>query len=105
MVICLRGDRVGDRIHQERHVVVDDADAHPAMAGLAAGRLDRDLELARLAPRRDLGEELGRFALSFSRQAMGLAGQGVARQRLANGLDQRLRQARMGSHELNGLRE
>ena len=53
----------------------------------------------------DLGEELGRFALGFSRQAMGLAGQGVARQRLANGLDQRLRQARMGSHELIGLRE
>ena len=36
-----RGDRIGDRIDEERHVVVDDADPHPPVAGFAADRLDR----------------------------------------------------------------
>ena len=42
-----RGDGIGDRIDQERHVVVDDADAHPAVAGLAADGFDRQRETRR----------------------------------------------------------
>ena len=66
-----RGDRVGDRIDQERHVVVDDADPHPAVAGLAAGGFDRERELAALAVRGDLGEEFGGVALGLAAQAPG----------------------------------
>ena len=79
-----RGDRIGDRIDQERHVVVDDADPHPPPAGLAAGRFDRERDFAALPPRRDRGEEVGRFALVLAGRSPGFAGQRVPRQRLAN---------------------
>ena len=61
------GDRVGDRIDQERHVVVDDADPHPPPAGFAAGRLDRQRDLALAAAAGDLGEEFGGLAFAFAR--------------------------------------
>ena len=60
-----RRDRIGDGIDQERHVVVDDADAHPAIAGLAAGGFDRQRKLAALAAGGDLGEEFRGFALGL----------------------------------------
>ena len=69
---------------QERHVVVDDADPHPAIAGLAAGRFDRQRKFAALARRGDLGEEFGGLALGFAAQSLGFAGKRVAGQRLAN---------------------
>ena len=37
-----RGERVGDRIDQERHVVIDDSDPHPAMAERPAERFEPD---------------------------------------------------------------
>jgi len=37
-----RGERIGDAVDQEGHVVVDDPDPHPAMAERAALRLDPD---------------------------------------------------------------
>ena len=79
-----RGDSVGDRIDQERHVVVDDADPHPALARFAAGRFNRKREFAALSLRRDGGEEIGGFALVVAGEVPGFAGQCVARQRLAN---------------------
>ena len=48
-----RRDRIGDRIDQERHVVIDDADAHPPPSGFAAGRFDRNRDLAALPLRAD----------------------------------------------------
>ena len=57
MVSWRRGDGVGDRIDQERHVVVDDADPHPPPARFAAGRFDRKRDFAACAGARDLGQE------------------------------------------------
>ena len=42
-----RGERVGDGIDEERHVVVDDPDPHAAMAGCAAERFDASASAAR----------------------------------------------------------
>jgi len=98
----VRGDRVGDGVDQERHVVVDDRHPHPALARLAAGRLDLQRQLAPLPLRRDLGEELRRLALRLPIEIVGFAGQCVLRQRLANRIDQRLGQAHVGSHEKGG---
>ena len=78
------GDRVGDRIDQERHVVVDDRDPHAPPAGFAAGRFDCDGDLAALPLGRDRGEEFRRFALGRRAQTVGFAGQRILRQRLAN---------------------
>ena len=57
MVRCRAGDRIGDRVHQERHVVVDDRQAHAAAARLAAGRFEADGQLAAAALSRDFGDE------------------------------------------------
>jgi len=78
------GDGIGDRIHQEGHVVVDDADAHAAVAGLAAGGFDFQREFAALAAGRHLAEELGGFTFGFAAEAMGFARQRVAGQRLSD---------------------
>ena len=72
-----RGDGVGDRIDQERHVVVDDADAHPAIARFAAGRLDRQREFAALAALGgDLGEEFGGLTLRLAATGPGFRREG-----------------------------
>ena len=93
------GDHVGDRIDEERHVVVDDPDPHTAAPGLSSGRLDLEGDVAALPACGDLGKEFRGFPLSFARQAVGLSRQGIPGQRLANGFDQRLGQARMDGHE------
>ena len=92
------GDRIGDRIHQERHVVVDDADAHAALARLAAGRFDGQCELAGFPLRGDLGEEFGGGPLGLAPKALGFAGKRVVGQRLTKRIDQRLGQAHVGRH-------
>ena len=76
------GDRVGDRIDQERHVVVDDAEPHPAAAGLAAGRFEADRDFAVAALAGDFGDEARRFFLFLGAEAVEFAGQGIADQRL-----------------------
>jgi len=93
-----RGDGVRDRIDQERHVVVDDPDPHPAASGLAASGFDTQRKLALAALRCDIGKELGGVPLGFAREALRLTWKGIAGQRLANRLDQRRVQARMGRH-------
>ena len=67
-------DRIGDRIDEKGHIVIDDADAHPPFAGLAADRFDLEPELA-LAPfRSHLREEFSGFSLALASQALGLGG-------------------------------
>src|SRR6185369_16998910 len=44
----LGGDRVGNGVDQKRHVVVDDADAHPAVTRLTPGGFNGERELAPL---------------------------------------------------------
>ena len=83
-----RGDRVGDRIDQERHVVVDDRQPHPALAGFAAGRGQLDRHFARLAPGRDLGDELRRLVLLGAGETVEFAGQGIGVERFAQQADE-----------------
>ena len=52
-----------------------------AVAGLAAGGLNRHGQLARLAARRELGEELGGLALAVAGQSLGFAGKRIPGQR------------------------
>ena len=54
------------RIDQERHVVVDDADPHPPLAGLAADRFDRQRDSPLRRRGGDFGEELGGLALAVA---------------------------------------
>ena len=98
------GNRVGDRIDQERHVVVDDRDAHPAAAGFAAERLDGQRDLARSAPGTDLGEEFGGVLFRRLAEIVGFPGKRISGQCFANQLDQRRRQARVNGHEMLMLR-
>ena len=79
-----RSDGIGDRIDQERHVVIDDADPHAPVAGLAADRLDFYCELALAPVGGDLGDEFGRVAFRFPAQSVGFTWQGVSSQRLPN---------------------
>jgi hypothetical protein len=58
-----------------------------------------------LPPSSDSREEFRGFALGFARKSVGFTGKRILRQRLANGFNQRLGQARMGSHEVIVLRE
>ena len=77
-------DGIGDGVDQERHVVVDDADAHPAVAGLAADGFDRQRKLARLAARGEGGEEFRGITFGFAAEALGLPGERVSGQRLSD---------------------
>ena len=56
-------DYIGDGINEERHVVVDDSDAHPPMARFAPGRFDGDGHLPCSSLRSNGGEELSRLLL------------------------------------------
>ena len=58
-----RANRTGDRIDQERHVVIDDCKMHPAVPGLAPARGKLDRDVARLAPGRDARDECRRCIL------------------------------------------
>jgi hypothetical protein len=80
----LPGNGIGDRIHQEWHIVIDDGDAHSAVARFAAGRLDRDLDFAWGSRSGHLGKEFSSLALGLTVEAMGFARQGMFSQRLAN---------------------
>ena len=93
-----RGDRAGDAVDQERHVLVDRDQPHPPAPGFAAGRFDLDRGRALAPDGGGGGDELGGFAQLLPVQAFGLAGKRIARQRGPQGIDYRLRQARMGRH-------
>ena len=79
-----RGDRVGDRVDQERHVVVDDRDPHPPPAGLAAGRFDAG---SRASPgwrsAATSAMKRGRLGLLRGAEAVEFAGQAHCREALA----------------------
>jgi hypothetical protein len=84
-----RRDRAGDRVDQERHVVIDDADAHPAMAELGAERFQPDQRRAGGPAHCAGGDELGRLPAIFLGEAFELAGQRAAAQQMAEAVDQR----------------
>ncbi len=100
-----RCDRVGDGIDQERHVVVDDPDAHAAVPGLTPGRFNCQGEFVLLPRCSNVREELSRLTLIFAPETLRFAGKRIPGQRLANGFNQRLRQARLDRHEKSVLHE
>jgi len=79
-----RGERVGHRIHQERHVVIDDGDAHSAVAGLAADRFDLECEFTTLSACGHCREKLGSFSLGFPAQPLGFTWKRMSGQRLSD---------------------
>src|SRR3546814_13643721 len=71
----VRVDRRCDRIEQERHVVIDDREPHPARARrVARQRLDREPRLARLASFGGRRDERGRFLLLGFAEGVKLGG-------------------------------
>ena len=98
-----RRDRVGDRVHQEGHVVIDDGDPHPPTAGFAAGRLDADCKLARLPGGGDICDEGSGLRLVFRPEAVQFPSQRIAHQRLLQPIDRR-RRASHHRHVLLKLR-
>ena len=78
----LRRDRRRDRIDQERHVVVDQRDAHEAP--LVGGGSERDRRFTRFPPGRRLEHETGRVAHLLGRERR-VAGQ----ERIADPVGQR----------------
>jgi hypothetical protein len=77
-------DCIRHRIHKKRHVVIDDANAHAAIAGLASNRFDLECKLPALPPCGHFGKELRGLAFSISREAPSLARQRVPGQRLSD---------------------
>ena len=82
-----RGDRVGDGIDQERHVVVDDADAHPALADLAAEGFEADEGDAGRAALRAGGGEAPRLDPLLLSEVGDLVREGTGDQRMGQGID------------------
>jgi hypothetical protein len=82
-----RGERVGDRIDQERHVVVDDADPHPAVAEHSAQRFEPDQGEAGRTARGAGGEELGGGEPVLVGEADDLARQGAVDEGMGEGVD------------------
>jgi hypothetical protein len=80
---AILGDGGRNGIHQERHVVVDDGDAHPAVTDLPAQRFQAHQGHAR-GPAIGAGQdELGGFPRRCFIEAIQLARQGVGAQPLA----------------------
>ena len=77
-------DRIGNAIDQERHVVVDDADAHAAIARFPADGFDGQGKFARLAARSERGKELRGAAFGLSAQTLGFTRERVSRQRFSD---------------------
>ena len=98
------GDGVRDRIDQERHVVIDDGDAHAPPAGLAARGFNRQSDFAALPLGADRSKEFSGFLLGRGRQANGFAGERILGKRLTNGLKRGASQAHNGGHEIDWLR-
>ena len=88
------GERVGDRIDQEGHVVVDDADPHPAMAERAAERLDPDEGDAGRPAGGAGGDELGGGDPVGVGELGELAGKGAVDERVGEGVDDLARRRR-----------
>ena len=76
-----RGDRAGDRIDQEGHVVIDDADPHPALAELAAERFQPDQRDAGRPALGAAGDEARRPRGILVGEVVELAGQRAVDQR------------------------
>jgi len=91
-------DRAGDAVDEERHIVVDEHQAHAAMPRLAAGRLDPQGQCAGFADRRGVGDERGRAALLIRAEPFNFPRQRIAQECLAERADDRLDAAGMGRH-------
>jgi hypothetical protein len=70
-----RGERGADRIHEEGHIVIDDAEPHAPMDAVAAGRFQRDCGLAGGAAGGQRRHEGGGFGLVGGGEIIGLSGQ------------------------------
>ena len=66
-----RGDRIADKVDEEWHIVVDDPDPHPPVAGVAADRLDLQCELTWPALGSDASEEFRGLPLRLSTRVHG----------------------------------
>ncbi len=95
-VVC--GNRSGNAVDEERHVLVDGDQPHPAPAGFASCRFDPDRRCPGRADRRHGGNELRRLLLLLGLETLGFAGESIRGDRSTNEIDQRLRQARLGRH-------
>ena len=84
------GDRAGDRIDQEGHVVIGDADPHPPLAELGADRFEPDEGDAVRPPVGAAGDELGRRRRVLVGEIGELAGQRALAQQLGEVVDQTL---------------
>ena len=83
-----RGDRRRHRIHQERHVVIGDAQAHPAMAELGAQGFQADESNAVRATGGAGGDELGGGAAVLGTELVEFARERAFAQGPADGRDQ-----------------
>ena len=93
-----RGNGVGDRIDQERHVIVDDRHPHAPTSGLTAGRFKPQHQLAAAAAGGDIGDERRRFDLFVGGEAIKLTRKRIAQKRVAQPLDGCRSRARGGRH-------
>ena len=75
-----RGDRLADRIDQEGHVVIGDADPHPPVAEAGARRFEPDQRAAGRPAAGAGGEEGGGGAAILGAEIVQLSGQGAAAQ-------------------------
>jgi len=98
------GDCIGNRVDQEGHVVVDDAEPHSSAAGFTSGRFeaDRDFALAPLVGH--FGDETRRFFLFLGAKAVEFPGKCIANERLLQRVDRRRFSARDYRHVLLPLR-
>jgi hypothetical protein len=82
------GDRLGDGIDQEGHVVVDDADPHPPLAEPRAGGFDPHEGAAGLAAVGAAGDEGGGGAAILGPELLELPWQGAGAERAGKAVDQ-----------------
>ena len=91
-------NRVGNRVDEERHVVVDDRHPHPPPPRLAAGRFNLDRQVAGEANRGHIGDKARRLNLVGQFEALKFVGKRIGEKRLLQPVDRCRPQARDGRH-------